>query len=88
MRAATSTFALGCLLLAASLHPAKAEPPGARTGSAAAPKQLDAATWQEAEGLLPPEILRHYRNGEYANPLIEWSEDFCRISLDPASFDS
>jgi hypothetical protein len=36
---------------------------------------LDTTTWQKAEGLLPPEILKHYENGEYANPIVEWPED-------------
>lgn len=29
-------------------------------------------TWQKAEGLLPPEILKHYREGGYTNPIVEW----------------
>ena len=29
-------------------------------------------TWQKAEGLLPPEILRHYKDGEYENKFIDW----------------
>ena len=36
--------------------------------------RIDRDTWQKAEGLLPPEILRHYREGEYANPVVEWKE--------------
>jgi hypothetical protein len=36
---------------------------------------LDQDTWQEAEGLLPPEILAHYKNGEYANPIVEWKKE-------------
>ena len=28
--------------------------------------------WQLAKDLLPPEILRHYKDGEYANKLIDW----------------
>ncbi len=35
---------------------------------------LDQTTWQEAESLLPPEILRHYRDGEYRNPVADWPE--------------
>ncbi len=30
--------------------------------------------WQKAEGLLPPEILKHYRNGEYANAIAPWGD--------------
>jgi hypothetical protein len=32
--------------------------------------------WKLAEGLLPPEILAHYRDGAYANPIVEWPVDF------------
>jgi hypothetical protein len=35
---------------------------------------LDQNTWQKAEGLLPPEILRHYKDGEYQNKIMEWPE--------------
>lgn len=35
---------------------------------------LDQRTWQEAEGLLPPEILEHYRDGGYTSRLIDWPE--------------
>ena len=30
--------------------------------------------WQEAEGLLPPEILAHYRNGEYVSLIVDWPD--------------
>ena len=33
---------------------------------------LDKTNWQKAEGLLPPEILKHYQNGEYVNPIVDW----------------
>jgi hypothetical protein len=32
-------------------------------------------TWQKAEKLLPPEILAHYKAGEYVNPIDAWPED-------------
>ncbi|MBI4516871.1 MAG: DUF1329 domain-containing protein [Deltaproteobacteria bacterium] len=35
---------------------------------------LDQHNWQQAEGFLPPEILEHYRRGEYANRIMEWPE--------------
>ncbi len=35
---------------------------------------LNHENWQKAEGLLPPEILEHYRKGEYANPIALWEE--------------
>ena len=33
---------------------------------------LDQSTWQQAEGLLPPEILEHYKKGEYVNRIADW----------------
>ena len=33
---------------------------------------LNATNWQAADGLLPPEILKHYQNGDYANPIVDW----------------
>jgi len=33
---------------------------------------IDKGSWQKAEGLLPPEILRHYKDGEYANKFVDW----------------
>src|SRR5262245_28811810 len=30
--------------------------------------------WQKAEKLLPPEILAHYKAGEYVNPINDWPE--------------
>src|SRR5262245_55734027 len=33
---------------------------------------IDKNNWQKAENLLPPEILRHYKDGEYANKFVDW----------------
>ncbi len=33
---------------------------------------LNQTNWQQAEALLPPEILKHYRTGEYVNRIVEW----------------
>lgn len=33
---------------------------------------LNATNWKKAEGLLPPEILKHYQNGEYVNAIVDW----------------
>ena len=33
---------------------------------------LNETNWQKAQGLLPEEILKHYRNGDYANPIVDW----------------
>jgi len=39
---------------------------------------LNQDNWQEAQGLLPPEILVHYQKGEYANPIVAWPEGLMR----------
>lgn len=39
---------------------------------------LSKENWQLAEGLLPPEILRHYREGNYENKIIEWPKGIYR----------
>ena len=33
---------------------------------------VDKRSWQKAEGLLPPEILKHYKDGEYVNKFVDW----------------
>jgi hypothetical protein len=33
---------------------------------------LNETTWQKAQGLLPEEILKHYQNGDYVNPIVDW----------------
>ena len=54
---------------------------GFLAGSSAIAEELKAGivlnqqTWQLAEGLLPPEILKHYREGDYINPIVEWPID-------------
>jgi Protein of unknown function (DUF1329) len=35
---------------------------------------LNQTTWKKAEGLLPPEILKHYQNGEYINSIVDWPD--------------
>lgn len=34
---------------------------------------LGQENWQDAEGLLPPEVLKHYREGHYRNKIVEWA---------------
>jgi hypothetical protein len=36
---------------------------------------VDQETWQKATDLLPPEILKHYEKGEYANKFVDWPAD-------------
>jgi len=50
--------------------------PAADTQGLHAGMVLDKQTWQLAEGLLPPEILKHYRDGDYKNPIVSWPTDF------------
>src|SRR5262245_3251393 len=33
---------------------------------------IDKDNWTKAEGLLPPEVLKHYKAGEYANKYVDW----------------
>ena len=35
---------------------------------------LNKDTAAQAEGLLPPEILQHYKDGKYENKIVEWPE--------------
>jgi hypothetical protein len=35
---------------------------------------LGADNWEMAKGLLPPEILEHYKDGEYINKIVDWPE--------------
>jgi len=39
---------------------------------------LSKDNWELAKGLMPPEILRHYERGEYANKIIEWKNGMQR----------
>lgn len=57
--------ALAALLLLAPLRPGLAR-------AIEAGRTLGPETWREAEGLLPPEVLRHYERGEYVNPIVDW----------------
>ena len=41
---------------------------------------LSEKNWQLAKDLLPPEILRHYERGEFANPVVEWKNGLQRWS--------
>ena len=76
-----TTQMLCCILVwVAAATAACAQEPAAAGDSAksAAAGQLKAGdvlgpnNWQLAEGLLPPEILKHYKNGEYVNKISDW----------------
>jgi len=47
---------------------------------------LDESTWQHAKGLLPDEILAHYRNGEYRNRILDVTRPGLRSILPPPEF--
>jgi len=47
---------------------------------------LDEQTWQLAEGLLPEEILAHYRDGEYRNAILDLRTSGKRSILPPPEF--
>jgi hypothetical protein len=70
----TPVVALAIFLLAAcSAAPATAASPTStelRAGDV-----LDASNWELAKGLLPPEVLKHYREGEYTNRIADWPAD-------------
>jgi hypothetical protein len=40
---------------------------------------LDASTADQAADLLPPEILKHYKDGEYVNPVVDFPADRFRF---------
>lgn len=65
MQAATgwrlAVLAMGAVALAA--RPVRAAAPAGTV--------LGPATWETARGLLPDEILEHYRTGDYANRIVE-----------------
>ena len=68
-------------LLAVAISLIVATPIGAEEAApAAAPADgalkvgdvLNQTNWEKAKGLLPPEILDHYRKGEYINRIVAW----------------
>ncbi len=67
-----AAFAFG---LAVLRHPARAEElkPG---------DVLSQENWQLAQDLMPPEILKHYERGEYANPIVSWENGRQKWSQD------
>lgn len=44
----------------------------AATGDLKPGDVLNQSNWKKADGLLPPEVLKHYQNGEYANLIVDW----------------
>jgi len=78
---------VGALIGLAVLSSAAAADDGLKPGDV-----LDQSNWQKAEKLLPPEILKHYKNGEYVNKIVDypvgsfrWPADFREASKQNAS---
>jgi Protein of unknown function (DUF1329) len=53
---------------------ATATDPGAGSGAPAPGTTIGKDNWQSAEKLLPPEILKHYREGEFKNRIVAWPQ--------------
>jgi len=71
--------------LAGAARAEDAPPAAAAAAKDSAPKpgtMLDKSNWQLAEGLLPPEILKHYREGDYANPIVDWPDGLLKFDQD------
>lgn len=58
------------MLLARGARAEEAQKNGLKPGDV-----LGKDNWQLAEGLLPPEILAHYRTGDYVNAIVDWPAD-------------
>jgi hypothetical protein len=71
MKLRTTLAAVGAVMLLVGGAPAEET---AKRGLAPG-DVLGKDNWQLAEGLLPPEILEHYREGGYVNPIVEWPAD-------------
>ena len=56
-----------CAAPAYGADPSDEVAPGLKVGQV-----LDQSNWQLAKDLLPPEILRHYQNGEYRNRIVDY----------------
>ncbi len=62
---------LNAVLAIVIVRPVWAQAPAA-AGDLKPGDVLNETNWKKAEGLLPPEILKHYQNGEYVNPIVDW----------------
>src|SRR5437667_2936162 len=71
-----------CALLSVATSWAQSEPPPGKEMEVKPAKEaglkpgqvLGKDNWEAAKDLLPPEILRHYKDGEYANKIIDWPQ--------------
>ncbi len=55
--------------------PAAAVSPASASTALQSGDILDSSTWERAKDLLPPEVLKHYREGQYANQVMDWPAD-------------
>lgn len=77
-RPSTGLLAVAVAVLAAGglgASSAAAESPATDAAGLRPGDVLDSTSWKAAEGLLPPEVLRHYRDGEYTNRIDAWPAD-------------
>lgn len=72
----TTVFLLAGAVRAEEAAPAAAEHAAAAQTGLKPGDVLGPDNWQLAEGLLPPEILEHYKKGEYVNPIVDWPADY------------
>jgi hypothetical protein len=89
------SYLTALLLIALMTHPAVADDLGedaASAGGLSVGDTLDQSNWQKAEGLLPPEILKHYEKGEYRNKIVSypvgnvhWEKEFLAATEKNAS---
>jgi hypothetical protein len=66
-------FAITLMMALAPAAWADAAAPGAASDGLKPGDVLGKDNWQKAEKLLPPEILKHYREGEYVNRIVDWT---------------
>jgi len=69
MVACRAVLMTASVLLLAAAAPAADAPDASRLQPGIT---LSQQNWQLAEGLLPPEILNHYKKGEYENRILSW----------------
>jgi len=69
------SLGLAARILAVLFVGATAAAETAAQGTLEAGMVLSKDNWQLAENLLPSEILKHYRQGEYINKIVDWPVD-------------
>ena len=62
-----SVLALALVGLTTAPFAAPATADGLKPGD-----KLDKSTASQAEGMMPPEILQHYKDGKFENKVVEW----------------